>query len=157
MLFTPTKYCAHTKILAHHLNSGMRKHLLFPPPPRWMLILSILEEQVRSGESRKGNKAAVRSLVRWQRQLGSAALTQITHQKAQMLNKAAKLFFSRGSWCLPSTCWCFFFFSGVFFCCCCFFFFSLSFLYTRLLTSRFSDPFNKKVGLKTSLLSHRQC
>lgn len=104
------------KILCTYKNPGSSFKLwhaqasFVPPPPRWMLILSILEEQVRSGESRKGNKAAVRSLVRWQRQLGSAALTQITHQKAQMLNKAAKLFFSRGSWCLPSTCWCFFFF-----------------------------------------------
>lgn len=89
MLFTPTKYRAHTKILAHHFTLACASIFC---TPRRMLILSILEEQVRSGGGRKGNNAAVHSLVRWQRQLSSAALTQITHEKAQMLNRNYSFF-----------------------------------------------------------------
>lgn len=84
MLFTPTKYVHIQKswhiILLWHAQASF-------VPPRWMLILSILEEQVRSGASRKGNSAAVHRPGRWQRQLSSAALTQIPHEKAQMLNR----------------------------------------------------------------------
>lgn len=69
-------------------------------PHRWMLILSILEEAARSGERRKENNAAVHSLVRWQRQLSSAALTQLTHEKTQMLKNSPQLFFSHSSWWL---------------------------------------------------------